>query len=618
MRIRNRSLLEAIAHADLSDMPDVGGTNTDHDARYFKLTNTTDQTIILNDNRVSALWWQCTGKNLAVWNTANGAEYFEYQDDVSLQIGTDGNMVLKSTGADAQILAGADSSGILTLGGTGGTNNENLTLDFESVANRAILSTSSGVTDLDFRIAVLVTNGASFSIFDGLQLRFGSSNDISQAWETEGNDNFQVGLKVGSADYSGYYSIMEQDDMGHANRSPSGTTANPTLRIYSSDETSATDYIEMYHDQTDAHITTGAGDLKLSAAGGDIDCADDNITTTGIITGTTFSGSGTSLTGVSKLASANTHTVGTKNTFQSSATTAGLNLGGLTGNPSGAAKGDVWYNTSTDRLMYYGTSSREVVARTLAQTLTTKTIALGSNTVSGTKAQFDTACTDGNFAYSGGAFHDGFSDFVAAEHYDWTNETHNFLTTGSITGGNGVLTQLTLNTDGKLSVTGNDLKIENVTADEDILFYANDSNGGGSVEAFRVTGSSVGYFGANAQGIEFTANFGSIDKGAGTQGNYYVYGNRYAFMYGGATAYGLFFNSSSAQYEFRGASGAIRATISANANYGIWSSGFVTLAKPAGIATPATGEARIYVDPTTGDLRVRFDTGNSFTITAYA
>lgn len=41
-----------------------------------------------------------------------------------------------------------------------------------------------------------------------------------------------------------------------------------------------------------------------------------------------------------------------------------------------------------------------VVGTTDAQTLTGKTVALGSNTVSGTKAQFDTACTDGNFAYA--------------------------------------------------------------------------------------------------------------------------------------------------------------------------------------------------------------------------
>lgn len=44
-----------------------------------------------------------------------------------------------------------------------------------------------------------------------------------------------------------------------------------------------------------------------------------------------------------------------------------------------------------------------IVTESATQTLTTKTIALGSNTVSGTKAQFDTACTDGNFLFVGDA-----------------------------------------------------------------------------------------------------------------------------------------------------------------------------------------------------------------------
>ncbi|MCH8134447.1 MAG: hypothetical protein IIB77_00540, partial [Proteobacteria bacterium] len=42
--------------------------------------------------------------------------------------------------------------------------------------------------------------------------------------------------------------------------------------------------------------------------------------------------------------------------------------------------------------------------------------------ISGTKAQFDTAVSDGNIAYTGGAHHDGFSDFVANEHLDWTSD----------------------------------------------------------------------------------------------------------------------------------------------------------------------------------------------------
>jgi len=40
--------------------------------------------------------------------------------------------------------------------------------------------------------------------------------------------------------------------------------------------------------------------------------------------------------------------------------------------------------------------------------------------ITGTSAQFNTANTDGSFAFSGGVFHDGFSDFVANEHIDWT------------------------------------------------------------------------------------------------------------------------------------------------------------------------------------------------------
>jgi len=42
--------------------------------------------------------------------------------------------------------------------------------------------------------------------------------------------------------------------------------------------------------------------------------------------------------------------------------------------------------------------------------------------ISDTKANFDSSLSDGSFAYSGGAFHDGFSDYVANEHIDWTTD----------------------------------------------------------------------------------------------------------------------------------------------------------------------------------------------------
>lgn len=43
----------------------------------------------------------------------------------------------------------------------------------------------------------------------------------------------------------------------------------------------------------------------------------------------------------------------------------------------------------------------------------------------------DDAGNDRQIAYAGGAFHDGFSDFVADEHIDWTNAVDNLFTTGT-------------------------------------------------------------------------------------------------------------------------------------------------------------------------------------------
>jgi len=68
-----------------------------------------------------------------------------------------------------------------------------------------------------------------------------------------------------------------------------------------------------------------------------------------------------------------------------------------------------------------------------------------------TKAEFNTALTDGSFAFDGGAFHDGFSDFVANEHIDHTGVT---LTAGAgLTGGGDIsanrtfdLTDMAVNT----------------------------------------------------------------------------------------------------------------------------------------------------------------------------
>lgn len=81
---------------------------------------------------------------------------------------------------------------------------------------------------------------------------------------------------------------------------------------------------------------------------------------------------------------ANTFTTGMKQTVSHDATNAGFSLGNVTGNPASAVEGDVWYNSSSDTILYRaGASARTLVNTDAAQSLTNKTIAGASNTVTG-------------------------------------------------------------------------------------------------------------------------------------------------------------------------------------------------------------------------------------------
>jgi hypothetical protein len=64
-------------------------------------------------------------------------------------------------------------------------------------------------------------------------------------------------------------------------------------------------------------------------------------------------------------------------------------------------------------------AATDLATLTGTQTLTNKTIALGSNTISGTKAQFDAACSDGDFAYLAQS-----NTFTAAQYVNVTDNTN--------------------------------------------------------------------------------------------------------------------------------------------------------------------------------------------------
>ncbi len=191
---------------------------------------------------------------VAVWTDASTIE-----GDADFTF-TGGTITL---GGLAKVLANADTSGVLTLGGVGGSNNENITLDFESVANRVDIASTTGVNTLKL-------SSIGFALTDDQPVQLGSGADIKLMWRTTGLDNLQLGTGVGTATRTGYISLMDVLDIGNANRDPSSPSADPVFRIYSSDATSATDYLEFYHDQTDAVIDWAAGGLSFLNSSGSV------------------------------------------------------------------------------------------------------------------------------------------------------------------------------------------------------------------------------------------------------------------------------------------------------------------------------------------------------------
>lgn len=106
--------------------------------------------------------------------------------------------------------------------------------------------------------------------------------------------------------------------------------------------------------------------------------------------------------------------------------------------------------------------------KTIDSASNTLTLDLGEGTLTGTTAQFNTALSDGTFATSGGAFHDGFSDFVADEHVAHSGVT---LTAGDGLSGGGTIAasrtfdvDITNATDKAAPVTGDELLLADSAA----------------------------------------------------------------------------------------------------------------------------------------------------------
>lgn len=100
--------------------------------------------------------------------------------------------------------------------------------------------------------------GAVQQINDAVDLRFGTTSGALFQWQTSGNDHLRIATLCGSATGAGIISIINNADTG--SYSLANTAANPTLRLYATGAAS-TDYLEVYHDATDAIINAGSGSI---------------------------------------------------------------------------------------------------------------------------------------------------------------------------------------------------------------------------------------------------------------------------------------------------------------------------------------------------------------------
>lgn len=197
-----------------ANIEDDNATNADANI-YAEGVNATRFSVLTSIDVFDTRYINATGDT--------GTGVYDFGTSVEANTLTEGGNAVYSLGesptfaditlSGASILANATASGILTLGGTGGaTNNENLTFDFETTANTVEVGSGTGVT--------------------------------TTVWD-------------------GDFVLQEEGDA----RVPGISDTDPHLRVYSSDATVATDYIEMYHDQTDGIIATGSGgDIILDSA----------------------------------------------------------------------------------------------------------------------------------------------------------------------------------------------------------------------------------------------------------------------------------------------------------------------------------------------------------------
>lgn len=204
-----------------------------------------------------------------------------------------------------------------TLSATGDGTDTNISLQLLPAGTGDIELNPSGGGDShvltnDFYVDsgdVIVTAG-DVTLADDRGILFGGGPDAQIEFVTGTFvDTLCIGTGVTGSGASGVIAIMELADFSARSNDISAAVDNPQLRVYSADADASSDFIALYHDQTNAQIGWGVGDLQirdvsigtsvvalggLTLYGDTASTGDLNLrSTTHINTGHVFMGSGT-------------------------------------------------------------------------------------------------------------------------------------------------------------------------------------------------------------------------------------------------------------------------------------------------------------------------------------
>lgn len=106
----------------------------------------------------------------------------------------------------------------------------------------------------------------------GSLVRFMFNSGADRGMQQNNNGDGTIGMGVNGD--NGHFAVIRKADLADGDRSMSTSdkTAlgmnNPQFLVYSADHTDANDYIRLEHDQTDANIFSGTGNINLAPAGG--------------------------------------------------------------------------------------------------------------------------------------------------------------------------------------------------------------------------------------------------------------------------------------------------------------------------------------------------------------